>query len=138
MVGEYGTDPDENLSAMLACHLARRGYLELLAVIGNHAHALQRAQSVKFVLNSLGLAHVPVGMGEHGFGASSKEYEDDPRFLAAATQLQLGRETLRWTLKHSPDNSVVLVLNSGFTDGVWLWLDSPKLFLNKVRQVVIM
>jgi hypothetical protein len=106
--------------------------------IGNHAHALERAQNVKFVLNELGLPHVPVGMGEHGFGASSKEYEDDPRYLAPAWQLHHGRPLMRWTLEHSADNSVTLVLNSGLTDAVWLWMDAPGLFLRKVREIVIM
>lgn len=138
VMGEYGTDPDEIASAILTAYLARQGLLDPLAFIGNHAHALKRSQNIKFVLNSLGLPHVPVGMGEHGFGASSKEYETDPRFLAPVSQLQRGRETLRWTLEHAEDSSVVLVLNSGFTDAVWLWMDQPSLFLRKVREVVIM
>lgn len=138
MMGEYGTDPDEKLSLFLFAALARQGYVNPLAVIGNHAHALLRAQDAKFTLSSVGLPYVPVGMGDHGFAATSKDVEDDPRFLAPATQLQHGREVLRWTLQHAADNSVTLVLNSGFTDAVWLWMDSPDLFKRKVCEVVIM
>jgi hypothetical protein len=138
MKGEYGTDPDEALSVILACQLARMGYLDLLAFIGNHAHALQRAQAAKYVLNRLGLPHIPVGMGEEGFGATSQEFEADALFLAPATQLHHGRPLLRWTLEHSDDNSVVFVENSGFTDTVWAFMDNPRLFLRKVRRVVIM
>lgn len=138
LMGEYGTDPDEKLALIMAAWLVRKKYLDLLAVIGNHVHALQRAQDAKFILNEMSLAHVPVGMGEQGFGASSEEYENNPLFLAPATQLHHGRPTLRWTLEHSDDDSVVLVLNSGFTDAVWLWMDAPDLFLKKVQRVVIM
>jgi hypothetical protein len=45
---------------------------------------------------------------------------------------------LRWTLEHAEDHSVVLVLNSGFTDAVWLWMDAPDLFKQKVKRVVVM
>jgi len=138
MMGEYGTDPDEALSVILACWLVQMGYIELLAFIGNHVHALRRAQAAKYVLNRNGLPHVPVGMGERGFGSTSKEVEDNPLFLAPATQIQHGRPLLKWTLEHSEDNSVVLVLNSGMTDAVWLLMDDPDLFLRKVRKVVVM
>jgi hypothetical protein len=138
MMGEYGTDPDEVLSLILASWLARKGYINLLAVIGNHEHALMRAQNAKFVLNELALPYVPVGMGERGFGATSKDTETEPLFLAPTYQIQRGRDLLRWTLEHAEDHSVVLVLNSGFTDAVWLWLDAPDLFRKKVQRVVIM
>lgn len=138
MMGEYGTDPDEVLSLILASWMVRKGYINLLAVIGNHEHALMRAQNAKFVLNELALPYVSVGMGERGFGATSKDTESNPLFLAPTHQLQRGRHLLRWTLEQAEDKSVVLVLNSGFTDAVWLWMDAPDLFKQKVRQVVIM
>jgi hypothetical protein len=138
MMGEYGTDPDEKLSLILASWLARKGYIRLLAVIGNHLHALLRAQDAKFTLSELAQPFVPVGMGEHGFGSTSKHTESDPLFLAPAYQIQRGRELLRWTLEQAEDRSVVLVLNSGFTDAVWLWMDAPDLFKKKVQRVIIM
>ena len=138
IMGEYGTDPDEVLSIMVAAWLIQNGYLQALAFIGNHAPALQRARSAKSTLQNLGLGHIPVGMGEAGFGASNTNCETDPRFLSLPTEIQRGRDLLRWTLEQSDDHSVVLVLNSGFTDAVWLWLDRPDLFLAKVVRVVIM
>jgi hypothetical protein len=138
MMGEFGTDTDEALAAVLASGLTRDQYLDLVAIIGSHLDSMVCAQSVKFILNSLGLSHVSVGVGEIGFGASTTNFERDPRFLVPATQLFGGREALRWALQHSDDNSVVLVLNGGFTDAVWLWMDAPNLFKAKIRKVVIM
>ncbi len=138
MIGEIGTDADEAIAAILACHAVRERHIELLAFVGNHVKSLQRAQNAKQIFSALGLGDVPVGMGERGFGSTSQECEEDPRFLAQTTKIGHGRPLLQWTLKQSPDHSVVLALNSGFTDAVWLWMDDPGLFLRKVCQVVIM
>lgn len=138
MVGEIGTDADEAIAVILACYAARMGYLDLLAFVGNHVQSLKRAQNAKYFLNALGFGDVPVGMGERGFGTSSVECESDPRFLAQVNKIGLGRQLLQWVLQHSADQSVVLTLNSGFTDAVWLWMDDPGLFLSKIRRVVLM
>ncbi len=138
VMGEYGTDPDEILSLILATRLCNLNYLDLTAVVGNHHPAKARAMQAKATLRDLGFGHVPVGMGEAGFSASGPGHETDPRFLSVPTQIQHGRDMLRWTLEQAEDNSVVLVLNSGFTDAVWLWLDRPDLFLQKIQRVIIM
>jgi len=138
MVGEIGTDADEAAAAIIACYAVREGWFELLAFVGNHIRSLERAENAKQIFTALGLGDVPVGMGERGFGSSSVLSEDDPRYLAHPTKIGHGRTVLKWTLEHSEDNSVVLVLNSGFTDAVWLWMDDPGLFLRKVCRVVIM
>jgi inosine-uridine nucleoside N-ribohydrolase len=138
MMGEYGTDPDEILSLIIAAALTNQGLLDLLAVVGNHAPALQRARQAKSTLSSVGLSDIPVGMGEAGFSASNTNHETDPRSLAPPTQIQRGRDMLRWTLEQSDDHSVALVLNSGFTDAIWLLLDHTDLFLQKVKSVVVM
>lgn len=138
VMGEYGTDPDEILSLVLAARLCRLGYLDLVAVVGNHRPAKHRAMQAKATLDSLGFGTVPVGMGEEGFSASGPGYETDPRFLAVPSKIQRGRSMLRWVLEQSEDDSIVLILNSGFTDAVWLWLDRPDLFLQKIQRVVIM
>lgn len=138
MIGEIGTDADEAIAAILACHAVRERYIDLLAFVGNHVQSLLRAQNAKQIFTALGLGDVPVGMGERGFGSTSQECEQDPRFLAQPTRIGHGRPLLRWTLEQSADHSVTLVLNSGFTDAVWLWMDDPGLFLSKVQEVVIM
>lgn len=138
MIGEIGTDADEAIAAILACYAVRAGHMNLLAFVGNHVQSLRRAQNAKQIFTALGLADVPVGMGERGFGSTSQECEEDPRFLAHATKLGLGRSVLQWTLQHSEDQSVTLALNSGFTDATWLWMDDASLFLRKVKRVVIM
>lgn len=138
MIGEIGTDADEAIAAILACYAVRERYIELLAFVGNHVKSLLRAQNAKQIFTALGLGDVPVGMGERGFGSTSQECEEDPRYLAVPTKIGHGRALLRWTLEQSDDNSVVLALNSGFTDAVWLWMEDPGLFLRKVRRVVLM
>lgn len=144
MVGEFGTDVDEAAAVILACNLVRQHKMELLSFVGNHVHALQRARNAKLILTALGLGDVPVGRGERGFGSTSQECENDPRFLSNSLKIELGREVLNRTLQNAVGNdddsgkSVVLTLNSGFTDAVWLWLDDPSLFLRKVKRVVIM
>jgi len=138
MVGEIGTDADEAAALMLGCYATRMGHMELLSFIGNHVRAKERARNAKQILTALGLGDVPVGMGERGFGTSSEECESNPRFLSHPTKIGLGRDVLKWTLENADKKSVVLALNSGFTDAVWLWMDNPGLFLNKVKQVVIM
>lgn len=138
MIGEFGTDVDEAAAAILACSLVRSRHMELLSFVGNHVHALQRARNAKLILTALGLGDVPVGKGEMGFGSTSQECENNPLFLSSRTKIELGREVLTRTLKSAEDNSVVLALNSGFTDAVWLWMNDPSLFLRKVKRVVIM
>jgi hypothetical protein len=138
MVGEIGTDVDEAAAVALAGYAVRTEVMELRAFIGNHIQAKLRARNAKQILTGLGLGDVPVGAGEQGFGSSSQECEEDPRFLCHPTKIGYGRSLLRWSLENAEDGSVVLVLNSGFTDAVWLWMDDSKLFLNKVKRVVIM
>ena len=138
VIGEIGTDVDEAIALIMACFGVREGYIDLQAVIANHVQSLYRARNAKQVLSALGLGDVPVGMGERGFGTTSQECEKDPRYLADPTKIGAGRALLQWTLQQSPDHSVTLVLNSGFTDAVWLWMDDPGLFLKKVNKVVIM
>lgn len=137
-IGEIGTDADEIVATILACQAVREGYLEVLAFIANHVKSLERARNAKQIFMALGQGDTPVGMGERGFGSSSVECEEDPRYLAHPTRIGHGRVLLKWTLEHAEDNSVVLALNSGFTDAVWLWMDDPGLFLRKVRRVVLM
>lgn len=141
ITGEIGTDVDEAAAAVLGCHATREGVMELLAFVGNHVQAKQRARNAKQILTALGLGDVPVGMGEKGFGTSSQECENDPRFLSHPAKIGHGRSVLKWALENADDEdgpSVTLVLNSGFTDATWLWMDDPGLFLRKVRRVVIM
>lgn len=138
MIGEFGTDVDEAIAIVLACQAMRDGDMDLLSFVGNHVEAEYRARNAKRTLTALGQGDVPVGMGERGFGTSSTECEKDPQFLSHPAKIGLGRDVLKWTLQHAEDNSIVLALNSGFTDAVWLWMDDSALFLQKVRRVVIM
>jgi hypothetical protein len=135
--GEYGTDPDEMMSLIVAARLMQQGQLYMPAVIGNHFPPAFRARQAKQTLIELGYGMVEVGMGEAGFGASNQELESDATYLAPGVRIQNGRQLLRWTLEQT-EEPITLVLNSGFTDAAWLWMDRPDLMLEKVASVIIM
>ena len=61
--GEYGTDPDEMMSLIVAARLMQQGQLYMPAVIGNHFPPAFRARQAKQTLIELGYGMVEVGMG---------------------------------------------------------------------------
>jgi hypothetical protein len=137
--GEIGTDSDEIEALMILTTLIRLGFVELLAVIGNHKPALYHARQGRRTLDDLGFPDVPVGRGEEIEGASTTVTEKHSRHLAHMSRVVDGQTLLRDTLRSLPEGEkVTLVANSGFTDIAWLLLAELPLFQEKVEKVVIM
>merc|ERR1719253_2379289 len=144
VMSDDGKDLDDELAKVMMSSLMRRGSVTPLGFVANLAPALQRARLAKGTLNELGFDNVPVAVGSEmmkdGGIKSGKAYEFDVPYMADPGLLEQcsSQEMCAQALEICPDQSVVLVLLSGMTDGWALLRDQPDLFKLKVGRVVLM
>merc|ERR1719253_1437567 len=138
VMSDDGKDLDDELAKVLMSALMPLGF------VANLAPALQRARLAKGTLNELGFDNVPVAVGSEMLKdsgiKSGKAYEFDVPYMADPGLLEQcsSQEMCAQALEICPDQSVVLVLLSGMTDGWALLRDQPDLFKLKVGRVVMM
>ncbi len=139
IIGDFLKDLDDEHALCLAAYLHKQGLIQLLCVIANLKPASVRARGAKGTLKLLGLPYVPVGIGMDVCGTVTHPYELDIPYLAGLHEVTFdGPALLQQTLEVAADQSVVLVLQSGFTDAAALLATRPGLCLRKISHVAIM
>lgn len=139
-VGDFGKDLDDEVASLVAAHLVKRGMLDLVGVVANLHPADQRAQLAKGTYISVGL-DVPVAIGT-SCGWLDREqdpYQFEADYLASSELVDVdGQKHFVTVAAALPDQSLDLLLMSGFTDAATWLRDEAELFNTKVRSVTMM
>ncbi|MFA6473726.1 MAG: hypothetical protein WCV85_02540 [Patescibacteria group bacterium] len=139
IIGDFLKDLDDEHALVLAAAMHRSDLINLRCVIGNLAPAVVRAQGAKATLVQLGLPNIPVGVGLPVYIGKFHPYEHDLPYIASGVDVhEDGQALLVRTLQACPDNSVILVLQSGLTDAAQLLRDHEDLCREKLMHVAIM
>jgi len=138
MIGDFGKDLDDEHALILACGMHKMGLIKLSAVIGNLHPALFRAKIIKGTLQKLGLSKIPIGSGSAVFRSKTHSYEKNIPYVSDKGKIEKGSILIKRILEKSSKNSITLVLQSGMTDA-WEFLNkNEKIFVEKIKRVVIM
>ena len=141
VISDLGEDPDDEFNLIVAAGLARRGLIKIRAVVANLVPSLERALLGKGMLKVLGFGDVPVGVGSNCGGESFVPYNscfDDVPYLADPSEVRSGLEVLTEALENCDDGQATLLLISSLTDATELLKRRQRLFVRKVKHVVIM
>lgn len=139
MIGDFLKDLDDEHALVGASKLHRDGVIDLRCVIGNLHPAELRARGAKGTLQQLGLPDIPVGVGTPVFEGKIHPYEAEIPYLAEIDDIEEdGMRLLTRTLVECPDDSVILVLQSGLTDAAALLEWATVLCYSRIQQVAIM
>jgi hypothetical protein len=111
----------------------------LIGVVANLAPALDRACVAKGTLQQLGFGDVPVGIGMPVYEGKVHPYETDIQYKSLPGEVEPNGENLMVRLLREADaKSITLVLQSGMTDAASLLRNHETLFVEKIKQVVVM
>ncbi|KAJ1634777.1 hypothetical protein T492DRAFT_494962 [Pavlovales sp. CCMP2436] len=140
LVTDPGPDPDDIKALLVAGMLHLHGRIELRAVICNGGgQPRERAQLARCVLDHLGAAGVPVGVGSEGtpYSAQPHEYNLEGFSTVEPSRLLDGRALMLRTLQLARPKSLRVVLISSlrdFADAVAL---HQSLVLDRVHTVAV-
>lgn len=154
VIGDFGEDLDDEVTAVLYDGIRRKRDVEYLrtggprehstfelnAVIANLAPATPRARLAKGTLKELGQPDVPVGVGtDCGNSVGQKHLKlTDISYMATESEIEPGAELIIRTLQEAEDNSIIMVLISGLTDIASILREHSDLVKQKVRSISIM
>jgi len=139
IIGDFLKDLDDEHSLCGIAGLTKLGFVSLKAVVANLAPAELRARGAKGTLNTLGLSSIPVGVGFPIIEGDVDPYEANLPYLASSDEVNpSGTYFLVKTLLQCPDDSVILVLQSGMIDATVLLSMYRNLVMDKVKIVAIM
>jgi hypothetical protein len=144
-ITDVGKDPDDECTLSVLGNFTLQGLVHLLATVANLAPSKRRAQLTASTMALLGMNGVPVGIGTSCGHKESEEIDrDDYQWkvpylsLVDSKDLKLGKDLLVKKLVVAKDNSITLLLISGMTDAAALFRNHRELFVEKIREVVIM
>jgi len=145
VVSDAGRTVDDELALVLLRAFAERGLVQPTAVVANVSPALARARLARGTLDTLGLYHVPVGVGTDGGGGedcvdtwseTADQYVPGEQSQAAKA-LMSGRRLLHRTFVRARPGSLTLLLLSSTKDAALFLRDNTDLFKAKIRVVVV-
>lgn len=139
IIGDFLKDLDDEHSLCGVAGLIKLGLVNLKCVIGNLAPAQLRARGAKGTLVELGLDNVPVGVGTPVFEGKTYPYETSVPYIASILDVcPVGEDLLFDVLNNCEDKSVIMILQSGMTDGAQFLNKYQDLFVAKIHHVAIM
>lgn len=142
-----GKDPDDTMAAIIEAKLHAMGHMNFMAAVttlGTQYTREIRARLLKGTLKPCGI-EVPVAAGAR-YAFPSERLVDDNLFFDIGHELATpgnpilknANALLKKQLEAAAPNSVTLSVIAGMTDVAGLIRQDPKLFQDKVKQVVIM
>jgi hypothetical protein len=145
VISDAGADLDDEKALICLAALERLGHCEVLAVTANMRPVIDRARLIRGTLTELGygrdLPDIPVGMGLGMIQQHAPEpcpTDDECPYMASRDELAVGDEEFVNVLMDAEPKSITLLLISGFADAAALAMLYPTLFIEKIREVVIM
>lgn len=140
VITDPGRDQDDEDTLVAANRFIRMQLLEVLGVVANLSPSPLRARLAKGTLNVLGLRDIPVGFGSGNvqMDDDALPYEFKAGYLSSPEEVTDGEELILNTLRRAAPKGVVLVLISTLTDAANVFMKHSRLFVEKVRRVVIM
>ena len=140
VVTDVGRDVDDEYCLVLLSALKRMHLLNPIAIISTLAPQEKRAHLARGVLDSLGMPGVPVGVGSSGGVAEGVELEVYSADYArpCSCVVKDGVQLMVEGLRASPDKSVQLLIIAALTDVATVMQDYEELFLQKVKELVVM
>jgi hypothetical protein len=140
LVTDPGPDPDDIKALLVASMLHLHARIDLRAVICNGGgQPRERAALARCVLDHLGAAGVPVGVGSHGVPSTPQPHEFAIANYSAVEPSRLleGRQLLIRVLQHARPKSLRVVLISSLADFADAIVTHPALVLAKVHTVAV-
>jgi hypothetical protein len=140
LVTDPGPDPDDIKALLVAAMLHLHARIDLRAVICNGGgQPRERAALARCVLDHLGAAGVPVGVGSHGVPSTPQAHEFAIANYSAVKPSRLleGRQLLIRVLQHARPKSLRVVLISSLADFADAVATHPALVLAKVHTVAV-
>ncbi|KAJ1627227.1 hypothetical protein T492DRAFT_877045 [Pavlovales sp. CCMP2436] len=140
LVTDPGPDPDDVKALLVAAMLHLHNRIELCAVICNGGgQPRERAQLARCLLDHLGAANVPVGIGSEGTPCSAQPHEYGIAGYAAVEPSRLldGRTLMLKVLQCAKPKSLRVVLISSLRDFADAVASHPSLVLEKVHMVAV-
>lgn len=141
IISDPGKSMDDENAFILLARLARLALLKPLGVVACLMPAEMRARLTKGTLNLLGLRDVFVAVGSDcgikDTGESAHEFEG-VSYLHPRHDLAESWVAAPLLLSSAPGKSVTVLIIAGMTDAAQLLRTHESLFLQKVREVIIM
>ena len=141
MVTDPGPDPDDVKAILVLAVLHQQGDLELVGVVCNGGgQPLARARLARCILDAVGEADVPVGVGSEG-----KAYDAMPHEYAIAgydavddSRLVPGHDLVMRALRESPQGGLTIIIISSLRDFADAIMADDALVRDRVAFVSIM
>jgi len=140
VITDPGPDPDDVKALLVLAMAHRHAHIHLAAVIANGGgRPARRAQLARLLLDRIGQASVPVGIGSLGVTLPEQPHECSVRGFDAVDPARLldGKALLARTLARAPPKGVTMLLISGLRDFADMVATQPELVLRKVSAVAI-
>jgi hypothetical protein len=142
LVADPGPDPDDVKVILMSAIMHKEGTVVIEGIINNGGHQAQQRTALAYAtLKHLGMANqIPVAVGSAGVPYSPKDHEYRLEGYADALHMTYptGAALLTKVLKHAEPNSIIIQIQSGFTDIATAIKSNPKLFSSKVKKCSIM
>ena len=137
---DIGRDVDDEMALVLLSALKRKCLLNPIAVIATLSPQQDRAHLARGSLDTMGMADVPVGVGGRGGVADGVElevYEAD-HSSSSPSIYESGMELVYQALSSVPHKSAQILCLASLSDMALLMQEHQDLFLDKVKEVVVM
>lgn len=137
---DIGRDIDDELSFILLASLRKMGLVDPIAIVPTLAPQMERAWLARGSLDALGMADVPVGIGSSGGVEDGVSLEMYGGTYSQPSQeiYENGADLLVRALESSPRKSVRFLCIASLTDVAKLMKNEEDLFLEKVKELVVM
>ncbi len=156
---DTGKDPDDEITHVLLRGLAyspeyftseilahlsysQNTQVKALGAVANLEPSHKRAQLTKGIYTMLGWKHFPTGVGTNCTSVHDKsrnlDYQFNVKYLMPPDTLEHGEGLAYSLFKKAKTKSLTLLLISGLTDVCRFIREYPKLFFNRVKNVVLM
>mmetsp|Transcript_88457 Transcript_88457/g.175902 ORF Transcript_88457/g.175902 Transcript_88457/m.175902 type:complete len:761 (-) Transcript_88457:16-2298(-) len=147
LVSDPGQDLDDELSFIMLRYLVAEQLVDLKGIITTLHPSFDRARLARGTLDLLGLNSVPIAVGSDGgdlegthtatFEATAGSYMPSAH-SEWAYKVEGGRRFLHNLLHAAQPKSLTLVCIASMKDPALFLRDNPVLFVEKVKEVVIM
>ena len=137
---DIGRDVDDEMALVLLSALKRKCLLNPIAVIATLSPQQDRAHLARGSLDTMGMADVPVGVGGRGGVADGVElevYEAD-HSSSSPSIYESGMELVYQALSSVPHKSAQILCLASLSDMALLMQEHEDLFIDKVKEVVVM
>ena len=123
VISDPGEDLDDEMAAILMCHLEESRFVDVVGVVANLRPSYDRARLMRGTLDSLDMYHVPVGIGTDGgsrvhkdtFSESAATYMP-PQHSDRTLGLLPGRKLMRMEYEKAAPKSLSLLCISSLLD----------------------